>query len=232
MLDAAALDLINNRRQIALRSPWYERTPLRTKYPEHFRNGYAFSNHPDVRIVPNFAREQQLGAGPGMTFPCKSPWTFAKILPDGVVQLCYRFPIGNLHEQTFEKIWFGEQAEAVRQQVAAERELCEACDYFRFCLNGAFLDGDNVQSYLAGALLEGVDDIDFTLGTMPVNLPQPPVLIETLGTFNIVRFKGAYIGVPHALGPTDLSKQDLSQLPGLIMAATLHEARRQVQAAL
>ena len=64
-----------------------------------------------------------------------------------------------------------------------------------------------------------------------IPLPAPPRLVETVGAFNIVNYNGSYFGVPHCLGPMDLAQQDLSTLPGLIMADSLHNARRMIRAA-
>jgi hypothetical protein len=46
----------------------------------------------------------------------------------------------------------------------------------------------------------------------PVETPGP-VLIESRGTINIVRFHGRFYGAPQALGPIDFTAQDLSQVP-------------------
>jgi hypothetical protein len=59
---------------------------------------------------------------------------------------------------------------------------------------------------------------------------DPPRLIETVGAFNIVKFNGSYLGVPHSLGPMDLAEQDLSTLPGLILGDSLQLVRRMVTA--
>jgi organic radical activating enzyme len=62
-----------------------------------------------------------------------------------------------------------------------------------------------------------------------ISLVAPPHLVETVGAFNIVTFKGSYLGVPHSLGPMDLAQQDLSALPGLIVADSLQDARRMIR---
>jgi radical SAM protein with 4Fe4S-binding SPASM domain len=228
-LDAAALDVIVNNRAILLTNQWYRRSPLRSRFPENLEGNVVRSANPSIRPVRSVRRRHQYGAGPGMSFPCKSPWTFAKILPTGEVQLCYQFTVGNLATESFEAIWFGERAEAVRRRVAAERPICEACDYFRLCISGATVDDDDKRSYLAGPLLAAADDIDFASGTMGRLPPSPPQLIEIVDAYNIVRFDGDYLGVPHALGPIDLGAQELANLPGLLRGDSLRAVRQMIR---
>jgi radical SAM protein with 4Fe4S-binding SPASM domain len=150
-----------------------------------------------------------------MSFPCKSPWTFARIMPTGDVQLCYQFTIGNLHNDSFEDIWFGEKANAVRARVAEEIKLCQSCDYFRFCLRSRSIDCDDPATYFSSGLLAGLDTVDFQAGTMRSDQVPPPHLVESIGAFNVVRFRGNYLGVPRSLGPIDLSTANYDDLPGL-----------------
>jgi radical SAM protein with 4Fe4S-binding SPASM domain len=234
-LDAVAIDVIEKDRAIAVTNPWYTRTPLRERFPDNFTGNTVVSRRGmagDVgrRRATRVHRREQYGAGPGMTFPCHSPWSFARILPNADVQLCYQFTVGNLATESFEEIWFGERAEAVRRRVAAERAVCEACDYFRFCISGANVDDDDKRSHLAGPLLEAADTIDFASGTMGQLPPAPAQLVETVDAYNIVRFDGSYLGVPHALGPLDLAAQDLASLPGLLQGESLREIRHIIRA--
>jgi radical SAM protein with 4Fe4S-binding SPASM domain len=176
-------------------------------------------------------QEHQLGAGPGMSFPCRSPWSFARILPNGDVQLCYRFTVGNLHRDPFDAIWYGEAAQAVRDRVVRDLPLCRSCDYYRFCLSSEAIDYEDVENYFAAQLLPGLDTVDFVHGTMALDRPDPPVLIETVGSVNIVRYRGRYICAPHALGPIDLQEVEPGTVPGLLVTGSLHEARRLARAA-
>jgi radical SAM protein with 4Fe4S-binding SPASM domain len=229
-LDEAALDVIANDRAILLTNPWYHRSPLRSRFPDHFEGNVVRAPHSPNRPLRSVRRRNQYGAGPGMSFPCKSPWTFARILSNGDVQLCYQFTVGNLKDESFQAIWFGERAEAVRRRVAAEQAICEACDYFRFCIVAGEVKDDDKRSYLAGPLLAAAESIDFANGTMVGVAPPPPQLIETVDAYNIVRFDGGYLGVPHALGPLDLGKQDLATLSGLLRGESLRAVRNMVRA--
>lgn len=66
---------------------------------------------------------------------------------------------------------------------------------------------------------------------MPADI-EPPILVETIQNFNIVKFGGFYIGAPHALGPLDLQHVDLRSIPSLLVARTLEETRRLVDDSL
>ena len=230
LLDWIAEDVISEQRKITVWGASYARSSLAPRHPGNFDGHVVRSDNPVTRIVPNPRAEHQLGAGPGMSFPCRSPWTFAKILPNADVQLCYRFTVGNLAERSFEEIWRGAEAESVRNKVATERELCQTCDYFRFCLNSEAIDPDDVTNYFSESLLSGLPTIDFATGSMTLpHHTELPILVETIGSFNIVRFAGGYLCVPHALGPLDLQTVDVAAIPEIAVVATLHEARRLVR---
>ena len=55
-----------------------------------------------------------------------------------------------------------------------------------------------------------------------------PILLEGIGTFNVVQYAGRYIGVPLALGPIDLRQHDPETLLGVLIADSLEEVRRLV----
>jgi radical SAM protein with 4Fe4S-binding SPASM domain len=228
-LDNAAVELIEQSRRIAISSPSFNYSKLKERFPANFLEQYAYSDHPKTRLPSRRPRQEyQLGPGPGMSFPCKSPWTFAKILVGGDVQLCYKFTIGNLNTDSFEDIWFGDKAEEIRRTVTADRIHCETCDYFRLCLSSAVIDGEDKRSYLEGPLLDGAENIDFESGQMSVSGTSKdlPILVESIGTFNIVRLRGEYLTIPQSLGPIDLTQVDPSELPGLARSRNLHAARR------
>jgi len=230
LLDRAAENLIVNRRKIIMGNPWFYKSSLKSRFPNNVRDGLVFSDNPATRVTPAPRQDFQLGAGPGMSFPCKSPWTFARIMANGDVQLCYQFTVGNLRDSAFEDIWFGDEANAVRARVAQEIKLCQSCDYYRFCLKSRDLDCDDPKSYFQGDLLRGLDTVDFEAGTMRVDDVRAPELIESIGAFNIVRFRGSYLGVPQNLGPLDLASVRYEDLPGLIVSSNLRETRRAIKA--
>src|SRR5204863_1285763 len=126
-LDAAAEELIARRRRISMASPYFHQSRLRLTHPDKVVGPVVVSGNPDTRKIAELRADYQLGAGPGMTWPCRSPWTFARILPTGDVELCFKFVVGNLRERAFKDIWFGEAATAVRARVIAETTICPAC---------------------------------------------------------------------------------------------------------
>ena len=156
-------------------SAYFQQSPLRFTYPENFHGAVVESGNPGTRAIPELRAAYQLGPGPGMTWPCRSPWTFARILPNGNVELCFKFVVGNLYDRSFKDIWFGEEANAIRRHVIEETSICPACEYYRFCLRGGEVDTDSVDSYVSRHRLKEA-----------TNAPQPPRLIETIGDHKIV----------------------------------------------
>jgi radical SAM protein with 4Fe4S-binding SPASM domain len=164
-LEAAADDVMENSRFVGIRSKQLSATEIPRKYPHHCQGQALVSDNPRSKRIPFYRQIPQVGQYPGMALPCRSPWTFAKITHDGSVQLCYQFNIGNLRDQSFEEIWFGHAAQAVRDKVRTDRKICPACDYYRFCLN-AEVDSENLANYFAGPLASIVDRVDFESGTI------------------------------------------------------------------
>jgi MoaA/NifB/PqqE/SkfB family radical SAM enzyme len=70
----------------------------------------------------------QRGKWPGMHVDCRSPFTFARINYNGDVILCYMFKVGNIYKQPFLDIWYGEQAQKIREGVLASPNICYGCD--------------------------------------------------------------------------------------------------------
>jgi radical SAM protein with 4Fe4S-binding SPASM domain len=153
-LDAAAEELIASRRRISIASAYFESSPLKKKYPERFHGAVVNSGHPGERGVAELRSVYQLGAGPGMTWPCQSPWTFARIGSNGEVRLCIHFGIGNLRDRSFKDIWFGPEATEVRERVAREAAICPSCDHYRMCLRGGSIEVDKAESYVSRPRLD------------------------------------------------------------------------------
>ena len=228
LLDEEARKVIETPRRISVAGKYFPWSPVARQYPEHIRGNQVMSKHARNRYVTSRRQDAQLGHVYGSERDCKSPWTFARILPDGDVQLCYQFTVGNLHLQTFEQIWLGPRAQEVRERIERERTVCSTCDYFRFCLSPR-LDPDDLANFFAGNLLGGLDEVDFDTGRFGTMRRPEPRLVESIGTYNLVAFDKRYIGVPQALGPMDLATTDLDGIPGLIFAASLQELRGRVR---
>lgn len=209
IMDEMGEMLIRERRRIMVSSAHFVESPLRERYPKNFIGSQLVSDHPGVRLVPNYRHVYQLGDFPGMSFPCKSPFSFARILPNADVQLCYQFTIGNLNDNNFEDIWFGERAHQVRKQVMQDTKTCDSCDYYRFCLKGAYVGVNNPVNYLMQELVPHVNNIDFESGTVKGAVwKRRPQLIDSVEGFNIVEFGGEFLVVPQALGNVDLDRVD------------------------
>lgn len=58
----------------------------------------------------------------------------------------------------------------------------------------------------------------------PVRVPvSHPVLLQSIGTTNIVEFDSRYYALPQALGPVDFHVQDAAALPGVLVASSLSD---------
>ena len=201
-LDAAGEELIASRRRISMASSYFNTSLLRSRYPDNVHGPIVSSGHPGMRPVPELRAEHQLGPGPGMTWPCRSPWTFARILPTGHVQLCFKYIVGNLHQQSFKDIWFGPKATAVRRRVAEDTGICPMCEHYRFCLKGGSVDTNQERSFASEHL----------------------ILCEGIGRYNLVSGRGRFYIIPQGLGRgIELTK--LITLPGVITAQSLEAAR-------
>jgi radical SAM protein with 4Fe4S-binding SPASM domain len=196
-LDAAAEELIDARRRISMASPYFNASPLRHKYPDNVHGAVVSSGHPETRPIAELRAEHQLGAGPGMSWPCRSPWTFARILPNGDVELCFKWRVGNLRDQSFKDIWFGPKAAAVRRRVIKETSICPACDHYRLCLKGGSLDTAKAESYWIN------DDRAF--------------MIERVGDYNIVAAKDRFLALHRALGEVDAPALSAGLMPGVLV---------------
>jgi hypothetical protein len=56
-----------------------------------------------------------------------------------------------------------------------------------------------------------------------------PLLRKTIGTYNIVEYEGWYYGLPHSLGPIDLQKVDVIEMPGVIRDVSANVVEREIQ---
>jgi radical SAM protein with 4Fe4S-binding SPASM domain len=201
-LDAAGEELIASRRRISMASSYFNTSPLRHKFPANVHGPIVSSGHPAMRPIPELRAEHQLGPGPGMTWPCRSPWTFARILPTGDVELCFKYIVGNLRRHSFKDIWFGSRAVAVRRRVAEDAGICPMCEHYRFCLKGGTVDTTQESSFTSEHL----------------------ILCERIGRYNVVSWQKRYFVLPQGLG-SGLEITSLTSLPGVIPAQTLESAR-------
>jgi radical SAM protein with 4Fe4S-binding SPASM domain len=189
-LDEAAKYLIEKKKRLIVACPHYSTSPLRKLYPESFKEGLVFSDKSAYQRFPRTEKTAvQRGAFAGMKFKgCRSAFVFARILPNGDVQLCHKEIVGNLNAATFEEIWFGETAYNFRKSLMATTDICETCTYWLFCLNQHNLDTNDSQSYLGGTFR------------------YPCLLEEGYNRFNIISYQGRFYGLAQREGRFDLDR--------------------------
>lgn len=230
-LDEVARHVIEEHRRITVRCPYFRVSPLRQRYPRNFEDVVVHSDHPGARVVPILRNEMQLGAFPGMPFPCRSPFVLARILANGDVQLCYKFVVGNLAQTSFEDIWFGEAAHRVRTGLLAADDTCRACDYYKFALKYNELDLDDRKTHFAAHTIAYAEVTDFEKGIVLTQIaPAPPRLVETVEQYNIVFYDRRYFGIPHAAGAVHVDSDAISKVDGLLVDGSLGRVRSAIKA--
>jgi len=73
----------------------------------------------------------------GKKYWCRFPWTKPTLFADGTILVCeydfyYEHSLGNINQQSFDEIWFGEKAERLRRLFQRNR------DAFVFCCDCVF----------------------------------------------------------------------------------------------
>jgi hypothetical protein len=57
---------------------------------------------------------------------------------------------------------------------------------------------------------------------------EGPMLVQSIGTSNIVKFRGRYYGVPQSLGEVRWQDVDVATLPGVVVGNTANEVMGQL----
>lgn len=153
-LDEAAKYVIQNHLMITLNSPYYNISKLNETYPKNIFENIVKSDNPRALDYFNPGHYYQKGNYPGMRVNCKSPFTFARILFNGDVQLCYQYKIGNLNQKSIEDIWYGKKAQRIRHKIFTDSSICEHCDYYRFCLNSSKIDVNDKSNFFQQDLID------------------------------------------------------------------------------
>jgi len=81
-------------------------------------------------------------------YRCRFPWTKPTLFADGMVISCefdmkYEAPFGNINEQSFDEIWFGDKARRFRKAFQKNRDqfdFCRDCVYDYTTFEGCVLD--------------------------------------------------------------------------------------------
>lgn len=231
VFDSASVHLIENNLKTVMLLPYLYASQIREKFPENYAGLYVCSKNSAKRKILSLRERFQLGDHPLMRFyDCRAAFTTATILANGDIQLCYKYSIGNLHKDSFEDIWFGEEANRVRQLIVGEPTDCAACDCFKFGIAFHKLDADCVENYFTRELNPYVNDIDFLTGLIHGKVtPKPPRLVLSEADYNIIAYNGKYFGIPHSLGHLEVDKTDFSTISNVIVEGTFSSALARVR---
>ncbi len=209
-LDEAAKYVIENNLKITISSPYFQHSTLKDSFPNNVIEHIIKSNNKEARMPFQPIAYFQKGKYQGMPVNCKSPFTFAKILWNGDVQMCYRYIIGNLNEQDFKDIWYGEKTQQVRENIMANPAICYGCDYFRFCINNKDIDINDGINYFQQDLIELSKQIDFDAEVIKFPVQDNPAQIKLIEEgykeFNIISYKGQFFGLAQDEGAFDTNK--------------------------
>ena len=231
VFDGAAVHLIENNLKTVMLLPYQYASQVRERFPENYSGLYVYSNNLAKRKILSLRERFQLGEHPLMRFyDCRAAFSTATILANGDIQLCYKYSIGNLHKDSFEDIWFGEEANRVRQLIIGDPADCASCDCFRFGIAFHNLDANRIENYFVGELGAYAKDVDFHTGLIHAEVtPRAPRLVLSEGRYNIVAYGDKYFGVPHGLGPLEVDKTDFLTNPNVIVEGTFASALARIR---
>lgn len=230
-LHEAATRVVEGAKKIALSSPHFFGMTSLKGIENHLHGNVVSSNNPLTRIVPRNRQRFQTTIDNDGNVRCSSPFTFARILFNGDVQLCYQFSVGNLHTESFEQIWNGEKARAVRNMVRDDDSHCRKCDYFKYCLKSDRIDYDRIENHFSAPLIDVIELLPNNNVAFKDNLSchGSPRLVDVVKDLNIVAFKGEYWIVPQALGPMDLNLNNVRGMEGVVVVPSYRQARTLAQ---
>lgn len=228
----AATEIVRNGRKITLHSPhFFYRDRIDKSLYSNIRGGTVYSDHPETRFVPRNRQRIQTVTDRNGNIRCRSPFTFAKVLFNGDVQICYKFSIGNLHSHSLAEIWHGEKAQEVRKMVINDEKHCKSCDYFRYCLSSDRVDYDKLENHFSTELIPDLELKTEKKITFKDKLPnEPPRLVLSVGNLNIVHFKSQYLIVPQSLESIDLSTRDIHSIAEITVATNFRDAKAMARA--
>lgn len=92
-----------------------------------------------VRIFPHFTRQQLLsyytmskGFHRGWRFRCRAMWNTATLLPNGSIESCPDYIIGNCADEHFARSWNSTLMRQLRRRIHAREffDVCRACCFF------------------------------------------------------------------------------------------------------
>ncbi len=91
----------------------------------------------------NFRADRRMGK-----YWCRFPWTKPTLFADGTIITCeydfhYEYPLGNINQQSFDDIWFGDKAKKFRRIFQKNRDafaFCQDCVYDYTLIDGCILE--------------------------------------------------------------------------------------------
>lgn len=208
LLDVAALRVIDGHYRISLTSPFYRASSLREKYPNSFKllsDGLVISDNPKARTPCSPGPHFQNGSFPEMQVACRSPFKFVRISYQGNVNLCYKFKIGKIYDNDLLALWYGAEAEKVRNLVRSTTAICNKCEYFLYCIQANDINYENSDNLISRNKIEFITEI---------------------GPFNILRWMGSYYSVPQWVEVS----APLTELPahGIFDGASIEEIKSHI----
>jgi len=214
-LELAARKVIEKQYKITLSSAAYSSwVDLKDTYPAHFMESLVKSNNREGRTPFNARTFYQNGYFPGMSVKCRSPFKFARIDYNGNVELCYQFTVGNIYKNEFLDIWYGKEAQKVRDLVRSDPKVCYSCDYFRFCIKAGEVDYDKEANFRN----ETID-----------NHYNKPFLIEAKGSYQLVGYGSLIYGFPKSMGDVDPRfLAEYQNKPDVFVCATIEEVKQKI----
>jgi radical SAM protein with 4Fe4S-binding SPASM domain len=226
-LQEAVARVVGHSKKLSLSSPHFLGMDSLAVFNGQLSGNSVSSGNPLTRVVPRNRQKIQTTVDDGGNVKCVSPFTFARILFNGDVQLCYQFSVGNLHSESFEKIWNGSKAQLIRKMVSDEDSYCKKCDYFKYCLKSDRIDYDKVENHFSSEILDVIEfrergEIAFREDISNQGVPR---LVSSVGEINIVAYRGEYWVVPQVLGDMDLSSFDVRSLDGVSVVQDFRQAQ-------
>ena len=214
-LELAARRVVEKQYKITLSSAAYSSwMDLKDIYPAHFMESLVKSNNRNARTPFNARTYYQNGHFPGMSVNCRSPFKFARIDYNGNVELCYQFTVGNIYKNEFLDIWYGKEAQKVRDLVRSDPKVCYSCDYFRFCIKAGEVDYDKEANFRN----ETID-----------NYYNKPFLVKDKGSYQLVGYGSMIYGFPKSMGDVDPRfLAEYENKPGVFVCATTEEVKQKI----
>ncbi|WP_185973694.1 radical SAM protein [Ferrovibrio terrae] len=207
-LDAATRLVIDEKRRITLSAPYFRHSHLRTEFAGNFpQPGVVMSDNPHARLPVTPSTHFQNGPYPGMQVDCRSPFKFARINYDGDVLLCHQFSVGNILKAPLLELWQNATADYVRSMVKGDVSVCEACEYFRFCIQAN--DVDSRRDFVSNNAIR---------------------ILKESWPYNFLTWSGQYYAAPQwlRLTATDLADRQRHGTLGIVLADSQEDAEAAV----